>query len=305
MKHPEPMNRRIVAAALAMGVLTAGGCGPTAYKITPVPVDRKLEEAVLIDEGGWAPAKVVLIDVDGMLLNRRQCQLLGEGEHIVSLFVEKLDKARADVEKRIANLPSRQALSQARDRLARDQKEAEKALAALEEREKRLLQSSTPAQAEPQAPYEPAEGDWVTVGKGDQAGRIEKINTSRGQATILIGGLQVTTKIGHLRRAKSPETDVPQRDSGSLYTGGTPAETVPAEIELIGKRVADALDELDRYLDRATLSHHTKVRVVHGYGTGALRSGIHEFLAQHPHAESFRLAPDKEGGGAVTLVHLR
>jgi len=96
VKHPEPMNRRIVAAALAMGVLTAGGCGPTAYKITPVPVDRKLEEAVLIDEGGWAPAKVVLIDVDGMLLNRRQCQLLGEGEHIVSLFVEKLDKAAAD-----------------------------------------------------------------------------------------------------------------------------------------------------------------------------------------------------------------
>jgi len=89
-------NRWMMVVAL-FGLLSAVvGCGPTAYKITPVPTDRKLRETVLIDEGGFFPAKIVLIDVEGLLLNHRRRSLFGEGEHPVSLFVEKLDKAGAD-----------------------------------------------------------------------------------------------------------------------------------------------------------------------------------------------------------------
>ncbi len=79
-------------------VLTAGlaGCGPTGYKITPVPPDRRLQESVLIDEGGFFPAKIALIDVEGVLLDRPRFTLIGEGEHPVSLLVEKLDKAASD-----------------------------------------------------------------------------------------------------------------------------------------------------------------------------------------------------------------
>ncbi|NLX15276.1 MAG: signal peptide peptidase SppA [Phycisphaerales bacterium] len=72
------------------------GCEPVAYKITPVPVDKSLEEEVLIDEGGWSPAKIVLVDVDGMLFNHTKPSLFAEGENPVSLFVEKLDKAAKD-----------------------------------------------------------------------------------------------------------------------------------------------------------------------------------------------------------------
>ncbi len=96
MKHPEPMSRLIVAGALSVSLWTAAGCGPTAYKITPVPVDRSLEESVLIDEGGLLPAKIVLIDVDGILMNREEFSLVGEGENPVSVFVEKLEKAAGD-----------------------------------------------------------------------------------------------------------------------------------------------------------------------------------------------------------------
>ena len=72
------------------------GCGPTAYKITPVPVDRKLKESTVIDEGGFGPAKIVLVDVDGLLMSREKYSLFGEGENPLSLFVEKLDKAARD-----------------------------------------------------------------------------------------------------------------------------------------------------------------------------------------------------------------
>lgn len=85
----------LVACSVVLGGL-AGGCGPSAYKITPVPPDRTLEESVLIDEGGLAPVKVALIDVSGMLLNQPQKGLFSEGEHPVSMFVEMLDKAAQD-----------------------------------------------------------------------------------------------------------------------------------------------------------------------------------------------------------------
>lgn len=83
----------VLASSLAA---TLAGCGPTAYKITPVPVDQTLDETVVINEGGWAPAKIVMIDIDGIILNSEKFRLLGEGENPVSLFVEKLDKAAAD-----------------------------------------------------------------------------------------------------------------------------------------------------------------------------------------------------------------
>jgi protease IV len=72
------------------------GCGPTAYKITPVPVDRSLQETTIIHEGGWAPPKIALIDIDGIIMNREKFELIGEGENPVSLFVEKLNKAASD-----------------------------------------------------------------------------------------------------------------------------------------------------------------------------------------------------------------
>jgi protease-4 len=72
------------------------GCGPTAYKITPVPADRKLTESVLIDEGGLFPPKIALIDVDGLLHNSKKFSLFEEGENPVSLFAEKIDKAIDD-----------------------------------------------------------------------------------------------------------------------------------------------------------------------------------------------------------------
>lgn len=83
----------------AWTILIAGvvaGCAPTGFKIEPVPVDRTLEEEVLIDDGGWGLLKVLVVDVDGVLLNGRGFSLLGENEHSVSLFVEKLEKAAKD-----------------------------------------------------------------------------------------------------------------------------------------------------------------------------------------------------------------
>jgi DNA mismatch repair protein MutS2 len=77
------------------------------------------------------------------------------------------------------------------------------------------------------------------------------------------------------------------------------------EINLIGRRVDEATQELEQYLDRAFLAGLPRVRIIHGYGTGVLRRGVREFLKGHPHVATFAEAPQNEGGQGATLVELR
>ncbi len=77
------------------------------------------------------------------------------------------------------------------------------------------------------------------------------------------------------------------------------------EINLIGRTVDEARDELEKYLDRAFLAGLPKVRVIHGHGAGILRRGVREFLKSHPHVAGVEEAPQNEGGQGATLVELR
>jgi DNA mismatch repair protein MutS2 len=227
--------------------------------------------------------------------------------HIEKKYKELLDKARQDLEKRIANLPSRQALSQAREQLQRDQQQAEQRIQAILEREERILQAAEPPRRDDAAagPYEPAVGDWVLIGEGQQGGRIEQIDAARGRAKVLVGTLQVDSALENLRPTLPQPEIAQQAYAGPRYVSSGPVESVPAEIDVHGWRVADALDEVDKYLDKAVLCRLPEVRIVHGHGTGALRNGIHEFLRRHPHARSFRLSDPREGGPAITVVTLK
>lgn len=81
--------------SILMSLLLAG-CGPTAFKITPVPADQELEEEVVFRDKGWLADKILLIDVDGVLLNMSKPALLSSGENPVVTFVEKLEKAARD-----------------------------------------------------------------------------------------------------------------------------------------------------------------------------------------------------------------
>ncbi|MCL6481760.1 MAG: Smr/MutS family protein [Firmicutes bacterium] len=90
-----------------------------------------------------------------------------------------------------------------------------------------------------------------------------------------------------------------------------PALTVSAsreatdEINVIGETVEDAIRRVDEFLDAAALAAKPRVRIIHGHGTGALRRGLREFLAHHPHVERCTDEAPERGGAAVTVVELR
>ena len=81
--------------------------------------------------------------------------------------------------------------------------------------------------------------------------------------------------------------------------------SIRPEINLLGKTVDEALHVLDKYLDDAMLSHLSSVRVVHGKGTGALRTAVHNYLKRQKGIKSYRLGEFGEGDVGVTIVQLK
>jgi len=77
------------------------------------------------------------------------------------------------------------------------------------------------------------------------------------------------------------------------------------EINLLGCRVEEAVDRVDKFLDEASLAQVPQVRIVHGTGTGALRNAIIALLRDHPQVERFESPEQSQGGRGVTIATLR
>ena len=95
---------------------------------------------------------------------------------------------------------------------------------------------------------------------------------------------------------------IPKTSSGSGKLKMSKTMSISTEINLLGKTVDEALAALDKYLDDAYLAHLPSVRVVHGKGTGALRSAVHSHLKRLKYVKEFRLGEYGEGDAGVTIV---
>ena len=78
----------------------------------------------------------------------------------------------------------------------------------------------------------------------------------------------------------------------------------PFEIVIIGKRVEEAENELEKFIDKALLDGKNYICIVHGRGSGKLRNGVQEYLRRNPAVKSFRTGENSEGGQAVTIAYL-
>jgi DNA mismatch repair protein MutS2 len=97
---------------------------------------------------------------------------------------------------------------------------------------------------------------------------------------------------------------VPAASRNITVTSQSGEGSTSGEINVIGMPVEEATERVDKYLDEAALANQTRVRIIHGHGTGALRRGLAEFLRAHPLVQSISSESPERGGDAVTLVHL-
>ena len=99
-----------------------------------------------------------------------------------------------------------------------------------------------------------------------------------------------------------PKKKVKKVQTTSLFKT---TKIVKLECNLIGLRVEEALLELDKYIDDAIVARYKEVRIVHGSGTGALRSAVHDYLNRRKEIKSYRLGGLGEGGVGATVVYFK
>ncbi len=149
-------------------------------------------------------------------------------------------------------------------------------------------------------------GDRVHVISMDVDATVSTLPDMRDQLYVTAGILRTKVYLSDLLRSETPAEKAPSRslsDAGRVRMEKSLSATT--EINLIGKTVDEAVAELDKFLDDAVMAHITEIRIVHGKGTGALRTGIHQYLKRAKHVRSFRLGEYGEGDAGVTIAELK
>lgn len=138
-------------------------------------------------------------------------------------------------------------------------------------------------------------------------GTVSQIHKNKNQVTVLVGSLSTKMDIKNLTILKgykdpAETSSKPKGAGGSGKIKMSKSSSVSSEINLLGYTVDEAIAVLDKYLDDAYIARIPQVRIVHGKGTGALRSGITSYLHGVPYIKEFRLGQIGEGAEGVTIV---
>lgn len=140
----------------------------------------------------------------------------------------------------------------------------------------------------------------------DDKGTVLSINKSNNTAVIQVGIMKIKSSIDNLlvledEKGAKPKNYIAPRKTTGLNT----EKSGKSEINLRGMTIGEAEMEVDKFLDECVLSGLNTVSLIHGKGTGALRSGIHNYLRHHPQVKKYRLGRYGEGDIGVTIVELK
>jgi DNA mismatch repair protein MutS2 len=154
-------------------------------------------------------------------------------------------------------------------------------------------------EARPSGPA-PVVGSRVTVGGLGLEGVVTAVH--EGSADLDVRGKRMRADLRDLRVIGTQSARTPQV---SVHVDLQPRPSEPADLNVIGSTVDEALARVERFLDESLLADQRVVRVIHGYGTGQLKRAVAGFLQQHPLVARFAAAPPEQGGGGVTIVELK
>jgi DNA mismatch repair protein MutS2 len=208
-------------------------------------------------------------------------------------------EARHRVEEMIARLPSRKQLSSARRKLEQEYHNVEEDIAQVQ----KAIEKEAAVPGRDLTVEEIHEGMIVWARNLRQAAAVRTVYKGKGKVDLEVDGVVFNVDADQLAECPAEQTPA-QRPT---HKPPVPRKEIASvELNLIGERVEKAVALLDGFLNDASMSGADRVRVIHGYGTGALRKGIREFLARHPLVDEFCSEDeDDPKGGAVTIVKLK
>ncbi len=146
-------------------------------------------------------------------------------------------------------------------------------------------------------------GDSVFIINLNQKGTVIEPPNKDGEAVVQVGILKINVHKTNLKLVDEQKQEIEK--SGYSKINMSKVSSISTEIDLRGATLEDALISVDKFLDDASIAGLGEVTIIHGKGTGILRSGIHKFLRTHPHVKKFRLGKFGEGESGVTIVELK
>ena len=148
-------------------------------------------------------------------------------------------------------------------------------------------------------------GDRVRVLSLNLEGTVSTLPNPKGDLFVQMGILRSQVNINDLEYIGEAENLQKGMTTGGGKLRMSKSAAVSTEINLIGMTVDEAIAHLDKYLDDAYLAHVPNVRIVHGKGTGALRTAVHQYLKRCKHVKTFRLGTFGEGDAGVTIAEFK
>ncbi|GAM09810.1 endonuclease MutS2 [Geobacter sp. OR-1] len=240
------------------------------------------------------------------LLASREAALRVREENQRLLLAEIEEKRRTSLEKGWREAKdlvqsTRRELNQILEEARRERREAA-AVERLRDKERMIAtELKALSGAKPVASGEIREGSRVHVLSLGCDAAVLKLDSRQARARVRAGNLEIEVALADLSPASGRDKTGDRRPRRTK----TDAPEAAREINLIGKRVEEAVTELEPFLNHASLEGYGEVRVIHGLGTGALKRGLREHLRGHPLVSAFRDGESYEGGGGATVVMLR
>ena len=144
-------------------------------------------------------------------------------------------------------------------------------------------------------------GDTVNIVTLDQKATVLSAPDSKGEVMVQAGVMKLNVKLKDIRLIEEKKAAAPTSGKVGLGAG----KQVGLELDVRGMLVDEANIIVDRYLDDAYNAGLSEVNIIHGKGTGALRTGIQAFLKRHPLVKGYRMGSYGEGDAGVTVVTLK
>ncbi|MBQ4618934.1 MAG: endonuclease MutS2 [Clostridia bacterium] len=145
-------------------------------------------------------------------------------------------------------------------------------------------------------------GDKVLLSHIGTAAAVLALPDSKGEVMVQAGAMKMKVPVKVLRKAPEEQKKKPKGGASKVSVAPRQAQM---ECDVRGMTVEEALVQVDLFIDGACLNSLKQVSVIHGKGTGALRSGIHSHLKRHPSVSEFRLGRYGEGEDGVTILTLK
>ncbi len=144
-------------------------------------------------------------------------------------------------------------------------------------------------------------GETVLLTHLGTKGTVLSIPDAKGEITVQAGILKLKAHITQVKRDREDKKPLARTHADIDMK----SRSVNLELDLRGMALDEAIDAVDKYLDDAMLSSLGEVSIIHGKGTGTLRSGVKEHLRKHPLVKSYRAGKYGEGEDGVTVVTLK